>query len=375
MPDISLDLRRVDYRSDQNTVVSAWRACADALFITPTGAMVSFSCVVDTGAPFSVLPFSLWHDRNLQWTSCGTQLARQGGQVSERLEWQGVDCSLGDTAVHLVDRLTNTQTGPFLVVGKFVNVRLPDARLEMIAVLGMNFLTDNQLRLVVDGAGGNLIARLAVPCTGVTPWPVPRGRPAACGCRPALPYPPPTRYPSDGTSPAGSARRLAGASRTTPEAVDLLSMKIRIPVVPIELEITARRRTEPFRFRVRTLLFAVAVMAIIIYLSLPYSPADRRLMAMYERLGNNEPKPGLTKDQVISQIGQPSSMSRPAPNTCIDHIWIAHFDRPMSHQEFELNLAIDPDTDLVAAWGSQKTEYQGLELIWFRMRRLLERIN
>ena len=34
MPDIFLDLRRVDYRSEQNVAVSAWRACADALFLT-----------------------------------------------------------------------------------------------------------------------------------------------------------------------------------------------------------------------------------------------------------------------------------------------------------------------------------------------------
>jgi hypothetical protein len=65
MPDIFLDLRRIDYRSDQNALVSAWRAYADALFITPSGAPMSFSCIVDPGAPFSVLPFSLWHDRSL----------------------------------------------------------------------------------------------------------------------------------------------------------------------------------------------------------------------------------------------------------------------------------------------------------------------
>src|SRR5271166_5403416 len=41
-------------------------------------------------------------------------------------------------------------------------------------------------------------------------------RSAACGCGPALPYPPLTRYPSDGTDPAGSAQFLAGSFRTTP---------------------------------------------------------------------------------------------------------------------------------------------------------------
>jgi hypothetical protein len=32
MPDIFLDLRRVDYRSEQNIAMSAWRPCAEALF-------------------------------------------------------------------------------------------------------------------------------------------------------------------------------------------------------------------------------------------------------------------------------------------------------------------------------------------------------
>jgi hypothetical protein len=163
MPDISLELRRINYLSDQNVAVSAWRAYAAALFITPTGAPVSFSCILDPGAPLSVLPFSLWHDRNLKWTPLGQQLIRQGAQAPERLEWQGVPCSLGDTSVHLIDLPTGVQTGPFLVVAKFVSQRLPHTPLEMIALLGMNFLTDNQLRLVLDGTGRDLVGSLSVP--------------------------------------------------------------------------------------------------------------------------------------------------------------------------------------------------------------------
>jgi hypothetical protein len=136
MVDIFLDLRRVGYSSDQNVGVSAWRACVDALFLTPSGASISFSRIVDTGAPFSVLPYSLWRDRNLAWTPRGRYLTRQGSQVSDALTWQGEDCSLGETSVSLIDRHTSTQTGPFLLLAKFVDIRLPDPRLEMIAVRG-----------------------------------------------------------------------------------------------------------------------------------------------------------------------------------------------------------------------------------------------
>jgi hypothetical protein len=152
-------------------------------------------------------------------------------------------------------------------------------------------------------------------------------------------------------------------------------MTIRIPFVPIEFEITARRRTGPFRVRVRTLLIAVAVVAVLVYLLLPFSAADRELMARYEQLGNDQPKIDLMKDQVISQIGPPSAVGTPLPNHCLDYTWVAHFDRPLEHRQFTLNLAIDPDNDQVAAWGLSKRECQGLELIWYRIGRLLENIG
>ena len=72
--------RRAGITSGRCIAVSAWRPCAEALFFTPSGGTVPFSCVVDTGAPFSVLPYSLWHDRSLSWTPRGRRLTRQGGQ-------------------------------------------------------------------------------------------------------------------------------------------------------------------------------------------------------------------------------------------------------------------------------------------------------
>ena len=154
MRDIFLDLRRVEYISDKYVTVSAWRAYVDVLFITPSGARVSFSCILDPGAPFSVLPFSLWHDCNLQWTPLGQQLTRRGNQVPKPLEWQKVPCYLGDTSVYLMDLKTGVQAGPYLTVAKFVGQRLPQPNLETIALLGINFLTDNLLRLVGGGSGG-----------------------------------------------------------------------------------------------------------------------------------------------------------------------------------------------------------------------------
>ncbi len=145
-------------------------------------------------------------------------------------------------------------------------------------------------------------------------------------------------------------------------------MTIRIPFVPIEFEISARRRTAPFRVRVRTLMITVAVVAVIVYLSLPFSAADQQLMTRYEQLGNGPSKDGLTKDQVISQIGRPSSAGIPGPKHCFEYNWEAQFDRPLSHVEYRLGVSIDPDTGDVLAWGPlDKTEYQGLDLVWYRL--------
>jgi hypothetical protein len=163
MPVVSLNLRCIDYCSDKNTVVSACRTSAHCDFVTQSATKVFFSCLVNTGAPFSVLPYSLWHDRNLQWTRCGSQLRRQPGRSFEPLQWQGVSCSLGETSVYIFDQGTSALAGPFAVVGKFVNSRIPDARLEMTAVLGLNFLADNRLRLTVDGITGSLTSNLVVP--------------------------------------------------------------------------------------------------------------------------------------------------------------------------------------------------------------------
>jgi hypothetical protein len=150
-------------------------------------------------------------------------------------------------------------------------------------------------------------------------------------------------------------------------------MTIRIPFVPIELEIIARRRTRPYRVRVRTLMIMVAVVAIIVYLGLPFTAADRQLMARYEQLGKGPSEDGLTMAQVISQIGRPSSAEIPGPKHCFDYNWEAHFDRPLSHVEYKLGFSIEPGTGEVLAWGPlDKTEYQGLDLVWYRLGRLLE---
>lgn len=120
-------------------------------------------------------------------------------------------------------------------------------------------------------------------------------------------------------------------------------------------------------------MITVAVVATVVYLLMPLSAADQRLMAIYERLGKYDGTTDLTRAQVISQIGPPSTCDPPTPNVCDGYAWVAHFDTPLSHQVFELRLSIDPGTDQVAAWGLFKKEYHGLELILLRIEHLMGR--
>jgi hypothetical protein len=123
-------------------------------------------------------------------------------------------------------------------------------------------------------------------------------------------------------------------------------------------------------------MIVTAIAAVIVYLNLPLSLADRRLMATYELLGNNEPEKTMTKSQIISELGPPSS-SEIVPKMAPGYSWVARFETPLQYQEFNLNLSFESEDDdaQVIAWGLFKTESHGLELLWFRIARLLNKLG
>jgi len=161
MPDIALVPRRVDFLTDRNVAVSARRVFVEPRFVTTTGMRVPYRCILDTGAPFSVLPYTLWHGRNLQWNFLGTQLSKQGNHLPEKLDWHGVPCTLAETSAHLIDS-QGALLGPFLTVAKLASRRQPTTQLESMALFGMNFLADNDLQVVLKAMGGNVVGHLSV---------------------------------------------------------------------------------------------------------------------------------------------------------------------------------------------------------------------
>lgn len=162
MPDIPLEVRSLEFVTNQNVAVKAWRAFVESRFVGQAGQLVRFQTFVDPGAPFSVIPHSLWHSRRLRWTPLGTQLIRAGKPVPGALAWQGIPCDLGTSEVFLVDLDSGIRTGPHQLVAKLPRRRLPPAA-ESSAILGMNFLADNDIRLVLEGGNGIVAGYLAIP--------------------------------------------------------------------------------------------------------------------------------------------------------------------------------------------------------------------
>lgn len=69
---------------------------------------------------------------------------------------------------------------------------------------------------------------------------------------------------------------------------------------------------------------------------------------------------------ILFEINVQAAKGERLPNRVLTTLGL-HFDKPISHQQFTLNLAIDPNTDLVAALGLNKANCEGLELILFRI--------
>ena len=74
---------------------------------------------LDTGAPFSVVPYTLWHDGALPWQPLGTEFWTQAGlQDRGALLWQGIPCQFGELQIRLVDEV-NQRSRPLRTMLNF----------------------------------------------------------------------------------------------------------------------------------------------------------------------------------------------------------------------------------------------------------------
>ena len=147
--DLPVGFLSTSYQTDQGDSLTLYRPITIAEFPTVGGRSISRRCLIDTCAPLSIVPYAVWHARKLKWFSVSKTLHGLGGSAA--LTWQGVPCELGKIDIELA--------GPRKLVAKFA--LQPTAPLDVI--LGLNFLVDNDLELVLGATRGSPSAKLVVP--------------------------------------------------------------------------------------------------------------------------------------------------------------------------------------------------------------------
>jgi hypothetical protein len=161
MADIPLLERAIEFRTDLGSVVRAVRPYVPVEFIDGAGNLFHWLAMLDSGAPFSVLPYTLWQEHNIIYNLLGSQLLRGNKLDATALTWQGMPCRLGEIPIRLVDQRANTRSRPLLLTAKLVLSRIPSS-LEKEAIIGANFLVDNSLALSMRGIEDKLEGAFAV---------------------------------------------------------------------------------------------------------------------------------------------------------------------------------------------------------------------
>lgn len=151
LPHIPIQEQRKDFMTDQARLARACHLFVRMVFSDGVQGPFKENVRLDTGAPFSILPYTLWHGRNLVCTPLGNQFLTLGGRlVPTALTWLGVPCVLGEIKVVLIDE-ADQPSRPLRLIAKLPQSVLP-GHMERVALLGYNFLLDNPISLSVDPA-------------------------------------------------------------------------------------------------------------------------------------------------------------------------------------------------------------------------------
>jgi hypothetical protein len=153
MPRIALCFRHKTYFDQYRNAILALRAFVTVRLRIP-GGLFGYPtwCIVDSGAPFTAIPYSTWN-QGIDWTASTSRFTDATGNAApELLEWFGTACVWGDSTVELFDG--NNSHGPFKIEGKFGRQPHLVRAVENFPVLGLNFLLTNRLRLELGATGG-----------------------------------------------------------------------------------------------------------------------------------------------------------------------------------------------------------------------------
>jgi hypothetical protein len=108
LPNVPLREKRQDFMTDQGLLARACHVFAEMVFSGQAGPTPRQNVRIDTGAPFSVVPNSVWAGQGLSWQALGSQFLTLQGQLRpDALKWLGVPGQFGETKVFLVDEGNN----------------------------------------------------------------------------------------------------------------------------------------------------------------------------------------------------------------------------------------------------------------------------
>jgi hypothetical protein len=147
--DIVLEIAEAQFLTDQGDTVAAFRPYTAITFLGRHGQRIPIRAMIDSCAPFSVVPYQLWNTHGFAWSSISKTLTRRGKATG--LDWHGIPCELGYAEIDLA--------GPRRLIAKFT--LRPTQTADVI--LGANFVADNDLEFVLRGTGGALSGLLSVP--------------------------------------------------------------------------------------------------------------------------------------------------------------------------------------------------------------------
>jgi len=165
MPSIALRTQPHSFITDQGIPAFAQRIYADVLLTLQSGRTRSLPFVVDTGAPFSVIPWHVWHELGVGWEFWGREFHDESGVVPNALKWDGIDCDFGGLEVAIIDARTGNRSESQILVAKFPRFDIPKSHRvsRPLPLLGMDFLHTNALRLIIDGRGSALVGEFETP--------------------------------------------------------------------------------------------------------------------------------------------------------------------------------------------------------------------
>jgi hypothetical protein len=133
---LPLSCRRITYTAAGRTI-PAGRLWVELLFARTAGEPSSMICLLDTGAPLSVIPWTVHRAYGLAWQPL------PGPWPPGFTTWSGVPCTVGCLEVWAPVPGAALLRGPLLFIAKFAQAMPANLPATLPVLVGLNFLADH----------------------------------------------------------------------------------------------------------------------------------------------------------------------------------------------------------------------------------------